>query len=296
MPGVGVSLPAESLVVASALSVQVAAGFATRLLRTYGSMPVVALRVASSAIFLLILARPRWRPIPAAAWRQALFLGVDLALMNSVFYFALGRIPLGVAVTLDFCGPLGVAVLGSRRPRDLLWVAFAGLGVYVLAGGLSGTADMLGVVAALTAGLLWGIYIPVAARLTVVWPGNDGLAVSMLIAAAIVVPAAFLLADMGPVLSDPAVLAAGALVGLFTSAIPYTLELEALRRIPTSTFGVLMSLEPAIAAVVGFVILGQSLAALEVAAIGLVIAASVGASLSARSLEIVPGELEATGA
>ncbi len=290
------SLPAESLVVASALSVQVAAGFATRLLRTYGSMPVVALRVASSAVFLVILARPRRRPIPRPAWRQAALLGLDLALMNSIFYFSLGRIPLGVAVTLDFCGPLGLAVLGSRRPRDVAWVVLAGFGVYLLAGGRLTADDALGVLAALTAGLLWGVYIPLAARLNVVWPGNDGLAVAMVFAAVLVVPAAFLLGDMAPVISDPAVLAAGALIGLFTSAIPYSLELRALRRIPAPTFGVLMSLEPAIAAVVGFVVLGQALATVEVVAIGLVIVASVGASLSARSMAVVPGELEASGA
>ena len=199
--------------------------------------------------------------------------------MNYAFYEALDRLPLGVAVTLEFVGPLGVAVSGSRRALDLLWVALAAAGILLLADGGGGDTDALGVVLALTAGAFWAAYILIAARVGQALPGGAGLTLAMVIASAMLIPVG--VADAGGALFEPEVLAIGAGVAMLSSAIPYSLELEALRRLPAHVFGVLMSLEPAMAALAGLVVLGEVLGAREIVAIGLVVAASAGAARSA---------------
>jgi inner membrane transporter RhtA len=202
-------------------------------------------------------------------------LGLVLAAMNLSFYVALDRIPLGIAVTLEFVGPLGVAIAGSRRRLDLLWVGLAAAGLLLLSPGPGSDLDPLGVAMALVAGCFWGAYILLTARVGRALPGGGGLAIAMGIAALAALPVG--LAGGGAELLDPELLAVGLAIGVLSSALPYSLELEALRRLPEGTFGVLMSLEPAVAATVGFVGLDQDLAAREVVAIGLVLAASAGA-------------------
>lgn len=193
--------------------------------------------------------------------------------MNLCFYTALDRIPLGIAVTLEFVGPLGVAVVASRRRADLVWVGVAAAGILLLAGP-AGSPDVGGVVLALAAGGFWGAYIVLSARTGRVFEGGEGLALAMIVAAAVMVlPGA---GFGGEKLLDPGVIAVGAAVAVLSSVIPYSLELEALRRLPVGVFGVLMSLEPAVAALVGLIALGQGLSPLEAAGIGLVVAASVG--------------------
>jgi len=217
--------------------------------------------------------RPSLRGHPREALSDAALFGVTLAGMNICFYMALDRIPLGIAVTLEFVGPLAVALLASRRRLDLVWVGLAATGILLLAGPAS-SLDALGVVLALTAGGFWGIYILLAARVGRAFSGGRGLALAMVVAAALmVVPG---VAAAGESLLSWHAVAVGAAVALLSSVIPYSLELESLRRLPVGVFGVLMSLEPAVAAAVGLVGLEQGLSATEAAGIALVVAASVG--------------------
>jgi inner membrane transporter RhtA len=212
-----------------------------------------------------------------------LLFGLSLAGMNFTIYAAIDRIPLGVAVTFEFVGPLGVAVLGSRRALDLVWVGLAAAGILLLSDPGGGSLDGTGVALAVVAGVFWAAYILLSARVGQVFSGNDGLALAMLVA---VVPLAPIgIAEGGSDLLVPWIIGVGAVAGMLSSAIPYTLELEALRRLPTGVFGVLMSLEPAVAALAGFVVLGEDLVAREVAAIVLVVIASAGAT---RGASLVP--------
>jgi inner membrane transporter RhtA len=243
---------------------------------------------------ILLLWRPPWRShAPRTAWLLAIALGVDMAVMNSLFYVAIGRIPLGVAVTIEFWGPLAVAVLGSRRARDLVWAALAAVGIWLLAGGRFAADDLVGVAAAFAAGGCWALFILIGGRMSRAWPDGRGLTVTITTAALVVGPIALAAGALAAIAADPSVLLGGLAVALLSSIIPYTLELAALRRIPSATYGVLMSLEPAVAAIVGFLLLAQVLDAAELAAIALVAIASAGASLTARRLEVTEGELEA---
>jgi inner membrane transporter RhtA len=285
-------IPPELLILIGSLSVQCGGGLATVLVRDYGPLPAVSMRIIFGAAMLLVLRPPRIRGASRAALLSCLALGLVLATMNSLFFVALSRIPIGVAVTIEFWGPLAVAVLGSRRAVDLVWVGLAAAGIYVLAGGRLTAADALGVVAAAASGLCWAIYIGVAGKVARHWPDGRGLTLAMLVATALIVPPTLALSDVRPLLVAPAALAGGVVIGLFNSAIPYTTEIAALRRMSASTFGVLMSLEPAIATAVGFFALGQVLRTPDLAAIACVALASAGASWSSRR-RVAVGELEA---
>ncbi|MGD0018826.1 MAG: EamA family transporter [Candidatus Limnocylindrales bacterium] len=291
-PGRLDAVPPELLILIGSLSVQCGGGLATVLVRDYGPLPSVSMRIVFGAIMLLALRPARIRGASRSALLSCLALGFVLAAMNSLFFVALSRIPIGVAVTIEFWGPLAVAVLGSRRALDLVWVALAAAGIYVLAGGRLEADDAVGVIAAAASGLCWAIYIGVAGQVVRHWPDGRGLTLAMLVATALILPVTLTLSDVRPLLVAPAALAGGAVIGLFNSAIPYTTELAALRRMKASTFGVLMSLEPAIATGVGFIMLGQVLSASELAAIACVALASAGASVSARRLVTAPGALE----
>ena len=266
---------ATTLVLGGIVSVQVGAAFATTLFDEIGPGGTVFLRIGFAALLLLAIWRPPFRLGAGTVRRDVVLLGFVLAGMNLSFYLALDRIPLGIAVTLEFVGPLGVAIAGSRRRLDLLWVGLAAAGLLLLAPVPGSSLDALGVFMALLAGCFWGAYILLTARVGRALPGGGGLAIAMLVAAIATLPVG--LADGGGELLDGELLAVGLAVAVLSSALPYSLELEALRRLPESTFGVLMSLEPAVAATVGFVALDQELAAREVVAIGLVLAASAGA-------------------
>ena len=265
---------AMGLVLCGVFSVQIGAAFATTLFDEVGPGGTVFVRIAFAAILLLAIWRPAIR-LPQAARRDVSLLGLTLAGMNLSFYLALDRIPLGIAVTLEFIGPLAVAVAGSRRRLDLLWVGLAAAGLLLLSPVPGSGLDALGVVLALAAGICWGAYILLTARVGRALPGGGGLAIAMAIAALCVLPVGAV--EGGAGLLDGELLAIGFAVAVLSSAIPYSVELEALRRLPESTFGVLMSLEPAVAATVGFVGLDQGLAAREVVAIALVLVASAGA-------------------
>lgn len=271
---------ATLMVLGSISAVQCGAALATTLFGEVGPAGAVLLRTVFAAAVLLAVAR---RGLPALRRRgvgDLWFFALTFSGMNLCFYAAIDRIPLGLAVTIEFLGPLGVAILGSPRRRDVVWVLLAGAGVVLLSGGVSGEGiDALGAALALGAGAFWGAYILQSARVGGRYPGLGGLAVAMSLSVVFVAP--FGLAEGGGALLEPGVLAVGLGVGVLASAIPYTLELEALRRLPSSVFGVLMSLEPAVAALVGLVALSQDLVASEVLAIALVVIASAGALRSA---------------
>jgi inner membrane transporter RhtA len=288
------SVPPELLIVLGALSVQFGGGLATTLIRQYGALPVVALRIVFGTAMLMVFQRLRIRGASREALANCLALGAVLAAMNTLFYLAISRIPLGVAVTIEFSGPLTVAVLGSRRWLDLAWVVLAASGIYILAGGRLDAADASGVAAALGAAVCWGLYIVTGRRMARYWPDGRGLTLAMVVASVLILPVALVGSDVRTLLAAPVAIAGGVVIALFSSAIPYSTEIAALRRLPAATFGVLMSLEPAIAAGMGFLLLGQVLDLRDLAAIGFVAVASAGASLSARRFAVAPGELEST--
>lgn len=257
-------------------SVQLGAALATHLFDRLGPAGTVLLRVATASIVLVVIWTPRVRGRPRSELVLAAVFGLVLAGMNLAFYESIDRIPLGTAVTIEFVGPLAVAVVGSRRPLDLLWVGLALAGILALTQGGTHSLDGLGVALALIAGGLWGAYIILNGRVGRAYERGTGVALSMCIASVALLPVG--IASGGSNLLEPKALAVGAAVGFLSSAIPYSFEQEALRRIAASVFGVLMSLEPAVAALAGLVLLGQSLSAREVIGIALVVAASAGAS------------------
>lgn len=261
-------------------SVQIGAAFAKQLFGSAGPGGTVLLRLSLAAVLLLALSRPAVRQLRPATRRLTVLFGLVLGGMNLAFYEAADRIPLGAAVTVEFLGPLAVAVIGSRRVLDGLWVLLAGGGVLALAQGGSTALDSAGVGLAALAGACWAGYILLGSRLGQAFPGNAGLALGCAVGAVAVAP--YGIADGGSALLHPGVLAAGLAVALLSSAIPYTLEIAALRRMPTAVFGVLMSVEPAMAALAAFVILGERLAARQVGGIVLVCLASAGATLARR--------------
>jgi inner membrane transporter RhtA len=273
-------IPPTLLVVVAVSSVQFGAAFAKTIFDEVGPGGTVFLRVLFAAVVLVAIWRPAVRGRTRADWRLIALFGLCLGAMNLAFYEAIERIPLGIAVTLEFVGPLGVAIAGSRRLLDLAWVVLAAAGIVLLSD--FGTADLdgLGVALALGAGTLWAVYILLSARMGRVFPGGSGLALAMVAAAAVLAP--FGVADAGAELLTPEVLAVGAAVAILSSAIPYTLEMEALRRMPAGVFGVMMSIEPAVAALAGFIVLDEGLATRELVAILLVVAASAGAARNAH--------------
>ena len=268
---------AVGLVIAAAVSPQLGAAFAVTLFDELGPAGAAFLRLALAALVLCVI----WRPRLAGDLRLAGALGVSLGLMNWSFYESIARLPLGVAVTIEFAGPLLVAVLGSRRPLDLLWVALAAAGIVLLVGPGAESVDPVGVAFALAAGACWAAYIYLNKRTGAAFPGGSGLAIAMAVGALVVLPAGVLQA--GGALAEPELLGTAFVVALLSSVLPYSLDLEALRRLPEAVFGVLMSLDPAVAAVVGVVLLSQELGARDVLAIAMVVVASAGAaSLSHR--------------
>ncbi len=258
------------------VSFQIGAAFAKQLIPVLGAPGTTALRLGLSALLLLAVQRP-WRSMPrGAAWKWILAYGLSLGAMNAVFYVALGRIPLGIAVAIEFVGPLGVAVWASRRRIDYLWVTLAALGLALLLPIRPGAAalDPLGVACALLAGVGWALYIVFGQKAGRAH-GPTAATWGLMVAALLTVPLG--VADAGARLVEPAILPFGVAVAIFSSALPYTLEMIALRRLSTRAFGTLMSFEPAIAAVAGVVLLHERLTGLQSLAIAAIVVASVGA-------------------
>jgi inner membrane transporter RhtA len=283
-------LPAPVLVIISIASVQTGSAIARTVFDETGAMGITLMRLGFSSAVLVAVLRPRpWRWSRDARLATLLF-GFAMAGMNIVFYLALRTVPLGVCVTVEFLGPLTVALVQTRRWRDALWVGLAAAGVALL--GLRGGNDVPlgGLLLALVAGTFWGLYILASARVGRAVPGTEGLAVALVIAAFIALP--FGASGVARVLDQPRVLLVGVVVALFSSIVPYIFELTALRRMPTRVFGVLMSLEPAAAAIAGLVVLDQALHGREITALVLVSVASVGITLGRRGDQAAPQPLE----
>ena len=274
------------LVLAGILSVQFGAGIAKSIFDEVAPTTIVWLRLATSSIVLVLVARPALRGRSRTDWWVVLGFGAALGTMNWAIYQAFARIPLGVAVTLEFVGPLTLAVVGSRRPRDLLWVLLAAVGVAVLGLSGGGSVNLAGVLFALLAGACWAAYILLSAQTGRRWPGLDGLALASVVATVILTPAA--IGVGGSDLLDPRILALGGLVGLLSSVIPYSCELVALRSLRPSVFSILMSLEPAAAALAGIVVLQEFLTLQQWVAMACIVIASVGATRSSRTVAVAP--------
>jgi inner membrane transporter RhtA len=273
-------VPPTALVLLSIVSVQLGAAIAKGLFDSLGPGGTVFVRIAFAALVLIVLVRPALGGYDRAGYLIAGLFGLVLAGMNFSIYLAIDRIPLGVAVTLEFVGPLGVAVAGSRRMLDLLWVVLAAAGILLLAPlGLFGGTDLdpVGVAFAMFAGCLWASYILLSARTGSVFPGGTGLVIALCVGTVVLAP--FGIAGAGYALLDPRLLLAGFAVAMLSSVITFSLELEALRKIPARVFGVLMSLEPAVAALAGLLVLGERLGLRAVAAVFCVTVAAAGASL-----------------
>ncbi len=269
------SLGPVGLVLAGGVSVQFGGALAALLIPRAGAIGVVTLRLLAAALVLLLICRPRLRDHSRTDWGTVVVFGIAMAAMNALFYQALARIPLGPAVTLEVLGPLALSVLSSRRAINAVWAGLALTGVFLLGGGGFGDLDPIGAAFAVGAGAMWAAYIIFSARTGRRFPQADGLALAMAVAALLTLPLG--IAESGPKLTDPTTIALGSAVAILSSVLPYTLELLALRRLPAATFAILMSLEPAVAATAGFLILDQALSAAQALAIALVIAASMGA-------------------
>jgi inner membrane transporter RhtA len=279
-----VALPA-AMILTGIISVQFGAGLADKLFGQIPPAAVTGLRLWTSAVALVVLSGRgftgsvrdlRQRRAFADAAIAGSF-GISLGVMNFSIYQSFARIPLGVAVTIEFLGPLAVAVAGSRHLRDIGWVVLAAAGVVLLTQGGHGHLNVTGVLFAVLAAICWAAYIVLSKATGRRFPGSAGLAIAMVVAAVLVTPPALIAG--GSAMFEPAILATGAVIGILSSVIPYRLELESLRRMPTRLFGVWMSVEPAVAALIGVVMLAQRLSVIEWVAIGCVMIACAGAAL-----------------
>lgn len=259
------------LVLGSCASLQFGASAATQVFPAAGPWGVTVLRLAFAGIVLTALARPRVGAWSRGTWVKVVLFGVSLGLMNGFFYASIARIPLGVAVTVEFLGPLLLAATTGRRARDFAWIAVALAGILLIG---FNSLDPLGIVFALVAGAFWAAYILSSARVGAAVDGQGGLAVAFLVGALVQVPAGF--HGAGVILADPTLIGWMALTALFGSLVPYALGLGALRRLPVGVFGILLSLEPVFAAAIGWWLLGQTPSAAVWAAVVCVVAASVG--------------------
>lgn len=289
--------PAVLMILGSCISLQFGSALAVGLFPAIGPVGTTTLRLGFAALVLLLIVRPRVRGLRREQWLAIIAFGLVLGLMNGFFYASLARIPLGTAVAIEFLGPLTVAAVLSTRRSDLLWVALAlgGVGLFGLESALGlGDLDLLGVLFVLCAAVFWGLYVIVSAKVGQLVPGQTGLALAMAIGALTVIPIGAPGALQG--LLSPGLALAALGTAVLASVLPYTLELSALRRLPRHVFGVLLSLEPAIALLAGVLLLSQGLTALRVLATALVVVASAGVTLTARRApEDLPLEPEHPG-
>lgn len=285
LPAARLNLPPLPAVLLSMLSIQGGAALAKTLFPALGAAGTTGVRVTLAALILLAVFRPNLRALSSADWRAIVPYGAALGLMNLSFYASLTHLPLGLAVTLEFVGPLVLSLVLSRRPADFAWVALAALGIWLITprGGSTGQADLLGMGLALLAGALWAAYIVTGGAVGRRVPGITGVVAGMTVAAAVTLP--FGVAQAGAKMLNPAFLLLGLGVAALSSALPYTLEMAALRALPARVFGVTMSLEPAIAALSGLLFLHERLSLTQWLAMLCVIAASAGINFGSRPAE-----------
>jgi inner membrane transporter RhtA len=274
------NLPPVPAVLLAIISVQCGAAIAKSLFPAMGAIGTTSIRIGISAVLLLLVYRPNLFQITPKQWKLVVPYGLCLGAMNLIFYLAIARIPIGLAVTLEFIGPLLVAIIGSRRLIDYCWVLLAATGIVLIAPWSNERIDLLGVVFALIAGGLWATYIILGGKISKIM--NDGQAVStgMLFAALLILPFGFY--ENGLANLTPKLFGMGIALALLSSAIPFTLEMKALGQLPPRTFSILMSLEPAAAAICAFIFLHENLTYYELLAVVCVVIASVGSTLTAK--------------
>jgi inner membrane transporter RhtA len=281
------TIPPVPAVILAIVSVQGGAAIAKGLFPVLGAAGTASMRIGLSALLLLVVVRPRLGQLRADQWRAVVPYGLALGAMNFLFYCALARVPLGLAVTLEFVGPLVLALSGSRRWFDVVWALLAGVGIALIAPWSGYGVDVLGMLFALAAGGCWAGYIVLGQRTAAVLPGTLAVAVGMLVGAILVVP--FGLASGQLAALTPHLALLGGLLALFSSVLPFTLEMQALKSLPTRTFSILMSLEPAAAAVSGWLLLHERLTVGQWLAVVLIVIASAGATLTAPSAQAAIG-------
>lgn len=274
-------MPAQVPALLAIISVQMGAAVGEGLFSAIGPLGTTFLRLGFAAVVLLLLWRPQVRRLTRTQYLNVLLFGLILAVMNSVFYSAIRLIPLGVAVTLEFVGPLGLALAQSRRIKDIVWVLLAVAGILLLAPLGQMAVNLMGAGLALLAGILWAGYIICSARVGRSFTGGRGLALAVAVATVAIAP--FGISNGGNALLRPQVLLTGLGVAILSSVIPFSLELEALRRLPSRVFGVLMSIEPAVATLIGFLVLRETIGPRELISIALIVSASIGVSLDSTT-------------
>lgn len=279
----GVSIPPVPAVLLSIVSVQAGAAIAKGIFPVLGAAATSSLRIVLSALILVIYNRPNLKHLTSTQWKLVSMYGITLGFMNLVFYLAIERIPLGLGVTLEFIGPLVLALTGSKKALDFLWVILAAAGIALIAPWSSKGLDLLGIFLALLAGVFWASYIVIGGRISKIMDSGKAVTIGMLFASIVIIP--FALA--GGILDNikPGILVAGLALALLSSAIPFTLEMKALRKIPAKTFSILMSLEPAGGALSGMIFLHEYLSVFEWLAVLLVVVASAGAALTRKKQE-----------
>ena len=274
------NIPPIPAVLFAIISVQSGAAIAKTLFPELGAAATASLRIGISALILLAVYRPNLSKINASQWKVVIPYGLSLGAMNLIFYFAIERIPIGLAVTLEFIGPLVVAVVGSKRLLDYLWVLLAAAGIVLIAPWSDNGVDLLGVVFALLAGALWAAYIVLGGKVSKIMKGGEAVAVGMLFATILILP--FGIIGQGFQNMTPTFFYLGIALALLSSAIPFTLEMKALGQLPARTFSILMSLEPAAASICGLLFLQEYLTTNEIIAVICVVIASVGSTMSTK--------------
>lgn len=274
------NLPPVPAVLLAIISVQCGAAIAKTLFPAIGAAGTASIRIGVSALILLLAYRPNLKAITPAQWKIVIPYGLSLGAMNLIFYFAIERIPIGLAVTLEFMGPLLVAIIGSKRLIDYCWVLLAAMGIVLIAPWTNDRLDILGVVFALLAGALWAAYIVLGGKISKIMNGGQAVSTGMLFAAILILPFGFL--ENGLANLTPKLFGMGIALAFLSSAIPFTLEMKALGQLPPRTFSILMSLEPAAASICGFIFLQENLSFYEILAVLCVVIASAGSTLTAK--------------
>lgn len=278
------NIPPIPAVLLSIISVQCGAAIAKGLFPQIGAATTASLRIGLSAVILFIAFRPNLFKLNARQWKYVALYGACLGTMNMVFYMAIARIPVGLGVTLEFVGPLVLAIFGSKKAIDFIWVILAAIGIALIAPWTNTGLDIVGVLLALLAGVFWAGYIILGGRISKIMKGGDAVAIGMLFATIVILPFGIFSGGMGNL--NPKLLGLGAALALLSSAIPFTLEMRALKHMPARTFSILMSLEPAMAALAALVFLQEYLSLKECFAVACVVIASAGSSLTARRAKL----------
>jgi len=275
-----INLPPVPAVLLSIISVQCGAAIAKGLFPEIGAAATASLRIGLSAIILLAAFRPNLTKLNAKQWKYVILYGLSLGAMNMVFYMAIERIPIGLGVTLEFVGPLLLAIFSSKKAIDFIWIVLAAIGIALIAPWTSNGLNLTGVLLALLAGGFWAAYIILGGRISKIMKGGEAVAVGMLFATLLILPFGIFSGGLNQL--SLKLLGLGASLALLSSAIPFTLEINALKQLPARTFSILMSLEPAMAALAAFVFLQEYLSLTECIAVACVVIASAGSAITAK--------------